>query len=250
MFGKRLPFEMILFVNSAAPAIYAKLLRDFLEANRAALEKNHDPRKNVPVIVSITSTADWATGTMHRLGNLLAPFAPSLQRSYTTGIFVNPPSSPPAPHVEYPSHPKIRQSEFYNTTPGHNRYLINHWIVRDRNTAGYTSNSREAVFTANLSTKVADPKMFQTMNSEGQVLGWRITDEPPPGQSVALGSMVPAMQHSGYWIISCGKELIRDHNDIWSFITMELYAGVFRAVRSCREAAKQSSDARRLHSSA
>jgi hypothetical protein len=86
-----------------------------------------------------------------RLGNLLARSAPSLQRSYTIGILVNPPSSHPAPHVEYPSHPKIRQSEFYNTTPGHNRYLINHWIVRDRNTAGYTSNSREAVFTANLS---------------------------------------------------------------------------------------------------
>ena len=49
--------------------------------------------------------------------------------------------------------------------------------------------------------------------------------------------MVPAMQLSDYWIISCGKELIRDHNDIWSSITMELYAGIFRAVQSCRETA-------------
>jgi hypothetical protein len=233
VFGRRLPFEMILFVNSAAPAIYAKLLRDFLEANRAALTRYNDPWANVPLVVSITSTADSATGKAHPLGNLLAPFAPSLQRSYTTGIFVNPPPPVPPPHIQYPSHPKVRQSKFYTTTPGHNRYLINHWIVSDPNTAGCP----EEVFTRNLSTKVANPKVFQTVNSDGQVLGWRITDQPPQGQSVTLGSMVPAMQHSDYWIISCGKELIRDHNDIWSPITMELYAGIFRAVQSCRDAA-------------
>jgi hypothetical protein len=230
---RSLPFEMILFVNSAAPAIYAKLLRDFLEANRAALSRNKNALANVPLIVSITSTADWATGTMHRWGNFLAPLAPSLQRKYNTGIFVDPPPPVPVEHISYPFHQNVRQSEFYITTPGHNPYLINHWIVSDPSPPG----SPEDVFTRNLSLNVANSKVFQTVDPEGKALSWLITDQPPAGQDIKQGSMVPAMRQSDYWIISCGKELIRDHNDIWSTVTMELYAGIFRAVQCLRQAA-------------
>jgi hypothetical protein len=42
------------------------------------------------------------------------------------------------------------------------------------------------------------------------------------------------MQKSNYWIVSCGKELIQDHNDIWSQTAMEMYAGLYRAVQSRR----------------
>ena len=52
-------------VNSAAPSIYAKEMRDFLEAHRRALGIDHDPTQDAPVIVSVTSTADWATGIIH-----------------------------------------------------------------------------------------------------------------------------------------------------------------------------------------
>ncbi|HZQ47793.1 MAG TPA: hypothetical protein VFC07_12315, partial [Verrucomicrobiae bacterium] len=52
-----LPFDLVLFVNSAAPSIYAKEMRDFLEAHRKA--RNNHPGRNAPVIVSLTSTADW-----------------------------------------------------------------------------------------------------------------------------------------------------------------------------------------------
>jgi len=40
------------------------------------------------------------------------------------------------------------------------------------------------------------------------------------------------------WIISCGKELIRDHNDIWSQTAMEIYAALYRAVHSRRHGNK------------
>ena len=46
------------------------------------------------------------------------------------------------------------------------------------------------------------------------------------------------MQKSNYWIVSCGKELIRDHNDIWSQTAMEMYAGLYRAVESRRHGIK------------
>ena len=42
------------------------------------------------------------------------------------------------------------------------------------------------------------------------------------------------MQRSNYWIVTCGKELIQDHNDIWSQTAMEMYAGLYRAVQSRR----------------
>jgi hypothetical protein len=45
-----------------------------------------------------------------------------------------------------------------------------------------------------------------------------------------LNGMPPAMADSDYWIVSCGPELIRGHNDVWSTTTMEMYVGLFRAV--------------------
>jgi hypothetical protein len=54
----KLPFNFVLLVNSAAPAIYAKELRDFLEADRVALQTAGDPDADVPVVVSVTSRAD------------------------------------------------------------------------------------------------------------------------------------------------------------------------------------------------
>jgi hypothetical protein len=46
--------------------------------------------------------------------------------------------------------------------------------------------------------------------------------------------MTPSMADADYWIVSCGKELISGHNDVWSTTTMEMYAGIFRAVESRR----------------
>jgi hypothetical protein len=56
--------------------------------------------------------------------------------------------------------------------------------------------------------------VFQTVDPEGKALSWLITDQPPAGQDIKQGSMVPGMRPADYWIISCGKELIRDHNDL------------------------------------
>jgi len=218
-----LPFDFVLFVNSAAPAIYAKELRDFLEADRAALEHADHPSANVPVIVSLTSTADWATGLLHPLSNFLAPFSPSLQRRYTTAIFGDKP---------YPTHPGIRQSEFYTTTPGHNRYLINHWIVKADNTLP-TDTSPDAVFRTNLSPAIADPDVFLTSKTKYPAAAWRLTNQPL-GEPVTLNGLPLSMRKSNYWIVSCGKELIGSHTDVWSQTAMEMYAGLYRAVQSRR----------------
>jgi hypothetical protein len=222
-----LPFDLVLFVNSAAPAIYAKEMRDFLQADRSARRYSHAP-PDVPVIVSLTSTADWATGIVHPIGNLCAPLQPSLKRKYTTGIF-----GLRQPDGTYPTHKGIRQSEFYNKTPGHQPYLINHWIVKD--SAPLPANtSPAAIFSSNLATNVIDPDLFFTSQTKQYpATTWRVT-KTPQGEPVTLDGLPPSMPDSNYWIISCGKELIAGHNDVWSTTTMEMYAALFRAVESRR----------------
>jgi hypothetical protein len=223
-----LPFDMILFVNSAAPAIYAKEMRDFLKAHRSALGIEHNPAREVPVIISLTSTADWATGIVHPLGNAFAPFMPSLQRRYTTGIF-----GQKQPDGFYPKHKGIRQSEFYSKTPGHQPYLINHWIVPESQSLLPTDTTPAAIFSANLASTAKDPEVFFTSKAKYPASVWRLTTQAQ-GNPVVLDGLSPSMPDSDYWIISCGKELIGGHNDVWSPTTMEMYAALFRAAESRR----------------
>jgi hypothetical protein len=41
--------------------------------------------------------------------------------------------------------------------------------------------------------------------------------------------------YSAYWIMRCGKEIMRGHNDIWSLQAMETYAALFREAAWLRE---------------
>ena len=207
-----LPFNFILFLNSAAPSIYAKEMRDFLEANRSAQHNDS------PVIVSLTSTADSATGTLYPLAHALAPLEPSLKRRYTNGIFGS----------DDQRHMGIRQSKFYTKTPGHQPYLINHWIVPEKTLAPMARASADEVFATNISQqKIQDPYVFFTSKAKHPAATWRITDKSP-GTPVTHDGLPLSMQHSDYWIMNCGKDLIASHGDIWSTTDMEMYAGLYR----------------------
>lgn len=229
-----LPFDLVLFVNSAAPSIYAKEMRDFLAADRAALGREASTLQDAPVIVSVTSTADWATGKIHPIGNMFAPFASSLKRNYTSGIFGNSRVDPATMSVT-PRHAAIRQSRFYTRTPGHQPYLINHWIVRQPESVPPVDRDEAAVFGANLSGNGLPPDEFLTSRSRYPAARWKISDRPPPPEEpVKLDHLDLSMRRSNYWIVSCGKEIINSHNDIWSTNAMEMYAAIFRAVASRR----------------
>jgi hypothetical protein len=173
----------------------------------------------------VTSTADSATRWMHLFANYLAPLMPSLQRRYTTGIF-----GEKEPDRSFPTHRGVPQWEFYRTTPGHNRFLINHWIVKADAPLPADVGS-DAVFRINLSRMVDDPHLFYTSKAKYPAAAWRLVNEDPV-TPVTLDGLPLAMQTSNYWIVSCGKELIGNHNDIWSQTAMEMYAGLYRAARS------------------
>jgi hypothetical protein len=205
-----MPFDLILFLNSAAPSIYAKEMRDFLQANRSAQRYTGNP--DAPVIISLTSTADSATGTIYPIAHMFAPLKPSLKRRYKSGIFED--------HGK--GQPSIRQSVFYTRTPGHQRYLINHWVTPEKNVA--TNAMPGDVFAANISQKnVTNPFVFYTSDPPA---AWKITKDT--ADPVTWEGQPLAMRDSDYWIMNCDKVLIASHGDIWSVRDMEMYAAFYR----------------------
>ena len=106
-----------MFVNRQLQPSTRSYSETSLKQTVLPLKRNNDPWANVPLVVSISSTATGQPARAHRLGNLLAPFAP------VSRVVVPPASSSIAKrlqfsiHLEYPSHSKIRQSEVYTTTP-------------------------------------------------------------------------------------------------------------------------------------
>jgi hypothetical protein len=157
---------------------------------------------------------------------MCAPFAPSLKRRYTSGILGNKGTN------GIPTHEGIRQSEFYTRTPGHQPYLINHWIVKDDTGQLPADTNAAAIFGANLSTQVSDRDLFFTSKAKFPAAAWRISDDPPI--KPAKGELTPAMRNSAYWIVTCDKEIMGGHDDIWSSTAMETYAALFRAVEMRR----------------
>jgi hypothetical protein len=210
----RWPFDLIVFLNSAAPSLYAKQLGEFLEEDHRLTAK--------PRIISITSTGDWATGIFHPIGNLDKRFAPDLQRRYYPfGVDKG------GQHPE--RHPMVPAWKYYALTPGHNRFLINYQVEADP-AASPPVNLRgpDAVFGWNLK-RANPPKVFFTQSYDGGgIKAWKLrdlTDQADPANRDAL-----KLYSSNYWIATVPPEIIRNHNDIWTPQCMEMLAGVYRTV--------------------
>ncbi len=228
--SRALPFDMILLVNSAAPAIHAKQMRDFLRADRSARIHSSD---KAPLLVSLTSTADGATTYLHGVAQILSPLNPTLQRSYTTGVFGDRPKGT----ATYPEHRPIPQSQFYTKTPGHHPYLLNHQIVRvDAANIDPNLTAAEAL-RRNLDFSAKNPEVFVTSKTSQPAAAWRIRNYPEESLPTVDGKK-PSMRDSNYWIIECGKEIIGSHNDVWNPAAMETYAAIFRLAESRRHSIK------------
>jgi hypothetical protein len=235
-----LPFDSILFVNSAAPSIHAKEMADLLWAHQQAQRIGQVDDADTPIIISVTSTADWATRVAHRWANVFAPLYPSLQRDYVEGVLDS---------TNVPPGVSVPQSYFYEHTPGHNPLLVNRWITSLDNTnypAQTPANDPHDVFAANLDLHAADPTVFFTTakpKNATRPLAWKITTEPNPPNWSQYDGYKP-VQRGNYWIIRCTKPIIRNHDAIWTPTAMEMYAALYRLVETTRHkqetAAKES----------
>jgi hypothetical protein len=205
------PIDCLLFINSAAPSIYAKELSDFMWADQGA------ERSYAPLIISITSSADTATRYAHRIANAFAPLYPSLQRHYPGGGLLS--NAPPCL--------SIPQSYFYERTPGHNPLLVDHWIVNVTNSASSApANDFQSVFDADLDPRTKDPNIFYT-STTNTIVTWNIGRVPDATDCWSYKGH-HLVKRGNYWIISCNGDLIASHTAIWTTNTMELYGALYR----------------------
>jgi hypothetical protein len=228
-----LPFDLVMYVNSAAPSIYAKQYYEYMVAHREALKNNDVLGADAPIVISVTSTGDWATKIAHRWANAFARFRPSLRRNYDGRNFILRMSSK-APKVTIP------QSYYYQRTPGHNPLLVSHWVVREENAVAAPAATEQSQVAKNVATQAAavgkdvEERTFETSARKKQSAGrvWKVVTDPPDKKWSSYAGYEPLCVgphavHSGYWIVRCPPEIIKDHGDVWSQQAMDMYSALF-----------------------
>ena len=219
-----LPLDFVFFVNSAAPSLYAKQMRDFLTGHQLALENSKVSSAFAPIFISLTSSADSATRYAHPAANLLCGFYKSLRRIYTQLIKIEGRSC------------SVWQSWFFRRTPGHQPLLVDHWLEEQQG-IGTAPQTHEEILNENLDYETDNPLFFWAHTSDKgcPIKHWKITLQPAPSDrswAARFGPLQPS--RCSYWFIRCDKRIIRDHNDVWSDTTMEVYAALYRLVEWAR----------------
>jgi hypothetical protein len=241
-----LPFDTVLLVNSAAPSIYAKQFQSFLAGHGHAMSRYKVVGANSPVFFSLTSSGDWATGNTHRLANTFCFLLPTLRRKYRGDDFILASQAGSKDVL-------IQQSYYYRHTPGHNPLLVNRFIEPSRTQTSDAQVAPTNQLRANLRNS-RDALAFGTSpRKQGESpLQWRI-NFPPETKAFdefsryktgnqtyrpvvwQTNSGCYPYKDTAYWIIRCTKEIIKDHNDIWSQQAMDTYAALYSISLGLRE---------------
>ena len=227
-----LPFDTVLLVNSAAPSIYAKQFQSYLAAHRQAMASAHVPHANTPFMFSLTSSADWATGVVHPVANVLSFLVPTLWRNYRGDDFV-------LERLPVNRDVVIPQAYYYRHTPGHNPLLVNRFVEPLKNGTNDAVGGTQVA--RNLARRGDAGNVFSTSPTKAGLATqqWVVSFPPttadcenfstyegrrPVAWTVIDGKY--AFRESAYWIVRCPKAIIAGHNDIWSQPAMETYAAL------------------------
>jgi hypothetical protein len=228
------PADFVLLLNSAGESIYAKEMIDMLRRRYISTKgaSGNQISAKHPLIVSITSKADLATGMIFPIGT---------QLSNATGTFRK---------YEWDtkygdSSHNVSQKEYFTHTPGHNDRLINYEalpISGERRTPTYqdTDECSEEMLTAlrrNLSESLTGPNgeiRFLTLGPTGEETVWELE-----------ARMAERLQ-TPYWIIKVPKEIIRDHSDIFNENALAMMARLFRVSNPRTEAGVMTSAPRTM----
>lgn len=183
---RSLPADLILMVNPASDSILTRQMIAALYARGTANTR--------PFLVSLTSTADAATGTAFPISTSLAATAKAFN------------------DVPVPGSTKTEnERRFYTSTPGHNQFLINHETEKLSKTIK-APNGLNAIQT-NLSHNLSGD-VFTLDGPNGQLELWHIN---------RVGNVdVP------YWDVKVDPSIIKNHGDIWNPRARAMMAAIFR----------------------
>jgi len=200
------PADMILLLNSASESIYAKELVDMFRRARFG----GDISSHRPLILSVTSEGDFATGKFFPIGTTLSNTFGTFRDYRRTQKYDGETTT-------------IGQKKFFTTTPGWNDHLISHQVVclnpqelktvTNPNGNQAASGSLDHAFNKNLSQPNADLLKFCT-EPDGHRIWWEI--EPKTDY-----------KQTPYWIIKVPKEIIPDHTGIWFDSSLDMMAALY-----------------------
>jgi hypothetical protein len=184
---RSMPADLVIAVNPAADSVLARQMIGALYSRKTEGTR--------PLFVSMTSTGDWATGTVFPIGTGLASVSKGFNEVGAPG----------------PANTQVSERKFYTSTPGHNEMLINHITVDKHETIN--SPSGLPALEENLQHNHAG-NGFTLDRAKGKLDVWQIK---------RVGDVdVP------YWDVQVDPSIIKDHGDIWNERAEAMVAAIFR----------------------
>ena len=202
------PADLVILLNSAAPAIYAKEFIEFLKWHSLGNTEK-------PFVVSVSSEGDWATKDVFPLGTIL-------ETAFDVGSYQG-----------KKTYGGANQKTFFTHTPGHTPYLpsFDAYPTTDQPGGNLTSQENEWIFSRNLyptdfsSTSLrflawGDPFAKTEAPAHAQI--WTLKPVPPVDHKATPFNDTP------YWIIRVPKAIIADHGDVWCPNSVNLLTSLVR----------------------
>jgi hypothetical protein len=184
---RSMPADLVIAVNPAADSVLARQMIAALYSRKTEGTR--------PLFVSMTSTGDWATGSVFPIGTGLASVSKGFNEVEVPG----------------PENTQVSERKFYTLTPGHNEMLINHVTV-DKHETINSPNGLPAL-EENLQHNHAG-NGFTLDRAGGKLDIWQIK---------RVGDVdVP------YWDVQVDPSIIKDHGDIWNERAEAMVAAIFR----------------------
>lgn len=177
-----------------------------------------------PTVVEVQSENDTATGTVFPIGS-------------KAGVIVN--GHWAWNQVAVPRTQRlVSERDFYLSTPGNDRYLVNYEIVRSRGTFSGDSDA----FDYNLEHNpvggiffTSAPKGSETAAEAGRRSRTAAAGPKTQPQAWQIQFVVDHNKYIGvhvpFWIVRVPSEIIDNHGGIWSDNNMALMAAIFRMHR-------------------
>lgn len=199
----RPPVDLTVLLNQAAPSMTAKRLQEGLtDAYRAS---RIDPPIEQPIIVSVTSTDDKATGMAFPVGRLLETLF-ARGRSYDAGA-------------------ERSQHTYMRATAGHLPSMYSHKIVKyDPAKAGRPKKpdrlpSMPLIPSALESPPPPEVTAAVSRQNEDNLLATRLDpnwDFSTSQQRWFVDRKTKSLWQTPYWIVSVNQDFIKGHGGVWN----------------------------------
>jgi len=182
--AKGTPADMVLLLNPASDSILARQMEQQLNGPTEALQ---------PYIVSLTSQKDFDTGVWFKVATTMGSTTKRFDQVRAGDVTAS-------------------EREFYTTTPGHEKTLLNH--ETDKITETIPAPADWTALDYNLA-HATDEKMFATEGKQPHTFDlWHFQ------QTRAIVGP--------YWIVAVDKEIIPDHTNIWNSRARAMIAALLR----------------------